>query len=80
MNKYLATQKSWLIWKNYITTAVCWENMNQKMQKGPGARYKNAVPTTIRTGCPAKWYAKKPKSMPNHWLVGVIPKHNHKIF
>ncbi|AOW28882.1 uncharacterized protein CAALFM_C400920CA, partial [Candida albicans SC5314] len=49
-----------------------------KMQKGPGARYKNAVPTTIRTGCPAKWYAKKPKSMPNHWLVGVIPKHNHK--
>ena len=31
------------------------------MQKGPGARYKNAVPTTIRTGCPAKWYAKKPK-------------------
>ncbi|RLP64551.1 hypothetical protein L150_03302 [Candida albicans Ca529L] len=36
MNKYLATQKSWLIWKNYITTAVCWENMNQKCRKVSG--------------------------------------------
>lgn len=51
-----------------------------KMQKGPGARYKNAVPSTIRTGCRAKWYAKKPRIMPNHWLIALTPKHNHKNF
>lgn len=36
----------------------------------------NAVPT-IKTGCGARLIVKKPKIMPNHRLVALVPNHNH---